>query len=337
MIVNNVLITQINITVKGHEQTQAKNMAAKSDRITQYANLTYQPECRIIQHSGHNATYGMYKGLNNCFAIAILNIFFNLNDKIKIQNYLVSETNSNIEQINLYKMFIDLLKVSKNERIPIFTQFRNKLGQLYPIFNNQNQHDAQEFYTAFVQIVDMATAVPIGVDDLYTSIIKDNFTGLFTYIYECTICNRKHEKIEYFSQLILQLEKTIFYALYNWSKGEIDMHCQQCKNVIKHLYNIHINNPPKILTIVFNRFVGHTGCKNNASVDINSNIDIVGFKGNLTGIVRHLGHTGNAGHYNAIVYEQSKWLLCDDHRVSETDFKDFKYSSTCYLLFYVLD
>jgi len=158
-------------------------------------------------------------------------------------------------------MFIDLLKVSKNERIPIFTQFRNKLGQLYPIFNNQNQHDAQEFYTAFVQIVDMATAVPIGVDDLYTSIIKDNFTGLFTYIYECTICNRKHEKIEYFSQLILQLEKTIFYALYNWSKGEIDMHCQQCKNVVKHLYNIHINNPPKILTIVFNRFVGHTGGK----------------------------------------------------------------------------
>ena len=87
-------------------------------------------------------------------------------------------------------MFIDLLKVSKNERIPIFIQFRNKLGQLYPIFNNQNEHDAQEFYTAFIQIVDMATAVPIGVEYLYTSIIKDNFTGLFTYIYECTICNR---------------------------------------------------------------------------------------------------------------------------------------------------
>ena len=41
IIVNNVLITQRNITVKGHVQTQAKNKAVKNDRITQYANLKY--------------------------------------------------------------------------------------------------------------------------------------------------------------------------------------------------------------------------------------------------------------------------------------------------------
>jgi ubiquitin C-terminal hydrolase len=111
------------------------------------------------------------------------------------------------------------------------------------------------------------------------------------------------------------------------------MHYQQCKNVEKHIYNIHINNLPKILTIVFNRFAGHSGGKNNGSVDI-----IAGLKGNLIGIVRHLGHTGNTGHYDAIVYDQGKWLLCDDHRVSQIEFKGFKYSSTCYyLLFYVLD
>jgi ubiquitin C-terminal hydrolase len=134
----------------------------------------------------------VYNGYNNCFPIAILNIFFNLNDIINLQNYQVSENNNNIEEISLDKMFIDLVKASKREIIPISTQFRNKLGQLYPIFNNQNQHDAQEFYTAFVQIVHKATAVLIEVDDLYNSIIKDTFTGLFTYIYECTICNRKH-------------------------------------------------------------------------------------------------------------------------------------------------
>ena len=66
-------------------------------------------------------------------------------------------------------------------------------------------------------------------------------------------------------------------------------------------------------------------------------LDIAGLKGNLIGIVRHLEHTGNAGHYNAIVFDQGKWLLCDDHRVSQIEFKDFKYSSTCYLLFYILD
>ena len=120
----------------------------------------------------------------------------------------------------------------------------------------------------------------------------------------------------FFTINLTKIEKTIFYDLYNQSKWEIDIHCQQCKKVVKHL------------------FVWHTGGKNNALVDINRDIDKTGFKGNLAGIVRHLSYTGNAGHYNPIVYEEGNWLLCDDHRVSQIDFKDFKYSSICYLLFY---
>jgi lipoprotein signal peptidase len=34
--------------------------------------------------------------------------------------------------------------------------------------------------------------------------------------------------------------------------------------------HININNLPKILTIVFNRFAGHSGGKNNGLVDINT-------------------------------------------------------------------
>ena len=66
----------------------------------------------------------------------------------------------------------------------------------------------------------MAAAVPVGVDDLYFSIIKDNFTDLFTYIHECIICIRKHEKIEYFSQLTLQKLKKLFFMIYIISQNE---------------------------------------------------------------------------------------------------------------------
>ena len=74
--------------------------------------------------------------------------------------------------------------------------------------------------------------------------------------------------------------------------------------------------------------------KNHNKIDILSLLALDRFKGQLIGVISHIGSSLSSGHYVSYVSMGSTWYICSDEQVTELEFSEFSQSGESYILFY---
>jgi uncharacterized UBP type Zn finger protein len=221
------------------------------------------------------------------------------------------------------------------------SSFKRSIDYYLPKYKNKDQHDAHEFFTDFIDIIDKYTlqATPYNnkpqymiknrlfemwCKDVYqgkTSITRDQYHGSLLVKYTCRSCGNYFYKFEEFSSIILHCKKnSSIYSLLNnyFLEDYAHVKCKDCCNDlsdgVEHEITKVFYTLPKTLCFVINKFQGQDQGeyrdKITAKVQINNKLDICEYLNaqsnsvyKFSSAVIHDGSTPNSGHYYALINE----------------------------------
>lgn len=210
------------------------------------------------------------------------------------------------------------------------------------IYNNDAQVPSILEIRSLVELArdTMLTAVPNVTDytlpltvSICDSPIFNLFTGQFRGATQCSICQTITDTFESFRIMelsmtnIIQRNITIDDVLHNFTRIDTieDFHCDICRAKTLASRQMTIWRQPTILILNVKRI------QNDGSKDVRNvftpkvldlapytNIDHQSIPYKLFAIAYHAGHVSH-GHCYAVINNDDKWLLCDDHKVVPID------------------
>ena len=206
--------------------------------------------------------------------------------------------------------------------------FLNEIVKHHPRFGLNEQQDAHDFLETFI-------------DRLWVHIFKKLFLGKIKFSRKCLSCPYSSDKLEEFISLGLPMpsEPTSLDKCFElfFKEEKVTHACPMCPNQ-EAILTTSIADLPSVLILQLKRFSFSSvsgGLKNENLVKfpINKvlNLPFSNAQFQLKGVVNHQG-TLNNGHYTAFVKNKEQWILCDDNKVTKTNFVSS--NAGAYILFY---
>ena len=121
----------------------------------------------------------------------------------------------------------------------------------------------------------------------------------------------------------------------NCLTGTLMKYCNVCTKDTSHHESVCFEDPPKVLTILLNRFefLQHSRkLKTCITIDKHLNFDSGSFE--LVGFIEHHGDTPSSGHYTSRLFYMDAAYNCDDHVISKFNKSIDINSKLAYIVFY---
>ncbi|OAF70068.1 hypothetical protein A3Q56_02177 [Intoshia linei] len=308
-----------------------------------------------------------YAGLQNfgntCYLNSVIQaMYFCESFRNQVLSYKCDKENLLTTLSELYKQMNGNIP-GKQNGIVHPKRFYNCLCMHNEIFNNDNEHDAHEFFNYILNNIADLVQNDLKHTSCNVNWVYDLFQGVMTNETTCLCCENISTKDEFFIDLSLEVESniSIYFALKNFSKKELmcadsKYFCNVCKCKQEAKRRIRIKKPPKLLALHLKRFKYQDSLRRftklNYKVSFSQELrfpNLIGEKYNklykLIACVAHCGLTISSGHYLTFVRQGNGWLLFDDNAVENLPYWNIESffggstnmptrSETGYILFY---
>ena len=129
--------------------------------------------------------------------------------------------------------------------------------------------------------------------------------------------------------------KTVSELMINTFSGTVTKFCIVCNTDTVHEEKLNMEQPPKILTIVINRFDSYnSGRKNDTPIIIDKITECNGCSFQLLALIDHHGICTSSGHYTSKIFYSDLIYSYNDSAIKEVTFNEL--SNSVYILFYTL-
>ena len=114
--------------------------------------------------------------------------------------------------------------------------------------------------------------------------------------------------------------------------------CMVCHRNTKHTDSHIWVSPPQSLVLFINRLVYMRGrsVKQHIPIAVQPVVEMQQYRFRLLGIIDHLGCSANSGHYTSTLFRNDSSFHCNDQVITESAGVTGGFSSTVYMMFYVL-
>ena len=133
----------------------------------------------------------------------------------------------------------------------------------------------------------------------------------------CENCNRKTDTFipGYDLDIYPDSDDSITNLLDKSMSSIVTKSCTSCMSDTNHTEILQLNQTPKFLTIIVNRFDFYiTAMKKDTEIVINETLCLNSSNYHLVGSVHHHGKTASSGHYTStILYNDAAYLCNDSH------------------------
>ena len=234
------------------------------------------------------------------------------------------------------------------EGVKDIAEFHKILKTADSFFDPLVQQDAHEALLHFLDVLHLGTmqdqSEELGLTQLLsqssqivTSAVKSTFQGSFKVTSECLQCLKRNTSVETFQEVPVDYYSDVGRAVKNSLVVKVEKFCQSCSYNTHHCISKTIWQQPKITIVRINRFKQMSSgrfSKNHNKIGIPGLLSLDSFKGQLIGVISHIGSSLSSGHYVSYVSMGSKWYRCSDENVTELAFSEFSQSGESYILFY---
>ena len=161
----------------------------------------------------------------------------------------------------------------------------------------------------------------------------------FTLRKSFTCRNCKEESSSYSQSSTLNvypaIRSRLCHLVDNCLTGTLIRFCKTCNLDTSHHESLSFDDPPKVLTILVNRFEYNRQSKKlKTSITIDKHLNIGSGFYNLCGFIEHHGDSLSSGHYTSRLFYSDSAYLCDDHYISKFNPSIDVNSKLAYLIFY---
>ncbi|CAM6058590.1 unnamed protein product [Sphagnum tenellum] len=297
-----------------------------------------------------------------------------LNLHSSLCNVLNEKNNSNCPFCYLEKRIQQSLTTELDVDAPV--RIHNRLQYFAKHFRNGRQEDAHELLryaieacnSVCVQLHKLLRGSKLAMKQIDPTrgggrgggekeephtVVKEMFGGVLQSQVRCLSCNTESNKLDEIMDLSLDIVRmnTVGDALCRFFQPEVlngdnKYRCDQCKKLCPARKQMAVYRAPNVLVIHLKRFENIYGGKIDRHVAFEERLCLTGHmcraskdtrpEYSLYGIVVHVGHSQDAGHYYAYVKDSSgRWFCCDDASVSAVINTKTVLDEKAYMLFYV--
>ena len=301
---------------------------------------SHSPESEIlnIYTSEFSEPIGLFNPAEHCYLNAVLQIIFRLRE-FDVGMFSVNDN----EEGRLVRMLYDGFRSNSSV---VLSQFKIDLATYDSFFDGMVQRDAHECLDRLVKILHEGTKLCLvdmdvsmsSLDALTTSYPKSLFEFTLKKTYTCRNCGLDSFFFSQSSNLNVYpaIQSGIDILIENSLSGTLIKNCVSCNNDTSHYESISFEYPPKVLTILLNRFefLQHSR-KLKTNVTINKHLTFNSDLYDLVGVIEHHGNTLSSGHYTSRLYYPDAAYNCDDHNISNFNHSIVLNSQKAYITFYI--
>ncbi|CAO2611598.1 Ubiquitin carboxyl-terminal hydrolase 17-like protein B, partial [Lemmus lemmus] len=221
-------------------------------------------------------------------------------------------------------------------------------------FHKDKQEDAHEFLMFTLNAMHTSClqgSKDVGSTSEHSTVIREIFGGSWRSLIKCLRCQKTTDVLEPFLDITLDIKtaQSVEQALEDLVKeeklcGENAYHCSHCREKTAASKNLTVQDAPKVLLLVLNRFSEFTGDNKDRKVSYPESLDFQPYisqsgRGPLVyalyAVLVHNGVTCHSGHYFCYVKAgNDQWYKMDDSSVNRCDVT-LVLSEPAYVLFYV--
>ena len=274
---------------------------------------------------------------NHCYLNSILQILHRI--LITVDDEL--HINNNTEGT----LIILLMEAIRQSSDYTLADFKIQL-QLYDgFFDGSVQRDALECLNLLLDLIHKGTKQSLidldgsllENDELVTSITKHLFSHTLKKTLICVNCNNSTEYfIQSYNHNVYPDTNShhISDLLRKCMSGTVTKSCTLCLHDTNHTEVINLEQDPKILMIVINRFDSSmTSGKNTTKVKISNTLRLNSSSYHLIASVHHHGRSALSGHYTSNIVIDNAVYFCSDRYIRSSNFRDDN-SDSAYIVFY---
>ena len=207
------------------------------------------------------------------------------------------------------------------------------------------QRDAHECFDRIVNILHEGTKLCLidmdvslnSLESLTTSYPKSLFHYTLKKLFTCRNCRRESSFYSQSSTLNVYptISSRISLLVENCLTGTLMRFCNNCNIDTSHYESVSFDDPPKVLTLLLNRFEFLRQIKKlKTSITIDKHLNIGSGIYELVGFIEHHGETPSSGHYTSRLFYSDSAYLCDDRCISKFNHSIDLNSKLAYLVFY---
>ena len=294
----------------------------------------------IVPYSIDYKPEGLQNPSNHCYLNSILQIIHRILITINDELYI-----NNNREGNLVKFLMEAIRQSSSNTL---ADFKTQLKLYDGFFDGSVQRDALECLNLLLDLIHKGTKQSLidldgsmlENDELVTSITKQLFSHTLKKTLICVNCNNSTEYFiqSYNHNVYPDANSHISDLLKKCMSGTVTKSCTLCLHDTSHTEVIKLEQDPKILMIVINRFDSRmTSRKNTTRVKISNTLRLDSSSYHLIALVHHHGRSTLSGHYTSNIIIDNVAYFCNDHYIRSSDVVDDNSSNSAYIVLYSRD
>jgi ubiquitin C-terminal hydrolase len=222
------------------------------------------------------------------------------------------------------------------------SKFKLQLARFNRFYDGSKQRDVLDCFTSILDILHAGTKENLITDSINKdddqciySLTQHLFCYTFKQTLQCAACRYLNTSYDQ-SQLLLLYptdDTDIKNLLDSYMFPNFKKICNSCELNKYHDKTITFILPPKILTLVINRFNNvAVGYKNKYKVGIDRDVFVNYNKYDLIGSIHHHGNIITSGHYTSNVFYTGSAYTCNDSYIQPLN--NIEPSDSVYMVFY---
>ena len=304
---------------------------------TQESTSNHESEVLNIYTSEFAEPIGLFNPAQHCYLNAVLQVLFRLRE-VDVGTFSVNDN----EEGQLVKALYDSFESGSSVTM---SQLKIDLASYNSFFDGMVQRDSHECLDRLMKIlhegtksclVDMDVSIN-SLESLTISYPKSLFQFTLKKSYTCRNCGMESSFFSQSSSLNVYpaISCGIDILIENSLTGTLIKKCGACDNDTSHRESLRFEYPPKVLTILLNRFEflqNFRKLKTNITINKHLNFDDGVY--DLVGLIEHHGATLSSGHYTSKLFYTDAAYNCDDHNISKFNNSIVLNSKLAYVVFY---
>ena len=290
-----------------------------------------------ISTSQSEEPIGLYNPAEHCYVNAVLQILFRLRG-VDVGPLCIRDCDEGRIVKALYDCFESKSSVD-------LSQFKIDLATHDSFFDGMTQRDAHECFDRIVNILHEGTKLCLidmdvslnSLESLTTSYPKSLFHYTLKKLFTCRNCRRESSFYSQSSTLNVYptISSRISLLVENCLTGTLMRFCNNCNIDTSHYESVSFDDPPKVLTLLLNRFEFLRQIKKlKTSITIDKHLNIGSGIYELVGFIEHHGETPSSGHYTSRLFYSDSAYLCDDRCISKFNHSIDLNSKLAYVVYY---
>ena len=310
-----------------------------SSTIVDAENSISNPDLEmiIISTTQSDEPIGLFNPAEHCYLNAVLQILFRLRE--------IDVGPLNINNCNEGRIVKALYDGFKSKSSVNLSQFKIDLATHNSFFDGMTQRDAHECFVSIVNILHEGTKSCLidmdvssdSLESLTNSYPKALFHFTLRKSFTCRNCQEESSSYSQSSTINVYpaISSRLCLLVDNCLTGTLIRFCKTCNLDTSHHESLSFDDPPKVLTILVNRFEYNRQSKKlKTSITIDKHLNIGSGFYNLCGFIEHHGDSLSSGHYTSRLFYSDSAYLCDDHYISKFNPSIDVNSKLAYLIFY---